>query len=95
MNLSRDLLAMMQDFGVSASDGTRTAKGLLDSADEMLRAGAGPVALIGKSITFTLRTGDLDTTTGSRLTIAGTAYIVREQLQLDDGMLTRILCARG
>jgi len=95
MNVASDILAMMRDFGSTIAAGGRTTKGIVDSADEAMMAAGSMSPFIGRSIVVTLRTDDLVLTEGGALTIDGKPYIVREKYHLDDGLLTRILCARG
>lgn len=86
---------MLADFGVAISAGGKQAKGLVDSADEALMQSGNPSPFIGRSIVVTLRTGDLAIKEGDPMSIGGVAHIVREKYQLEDGMLTRLLCAKA
>lgn len=94
MNLSADLLVMLYDFGQPIASGGRTARGLVDSADEALMQN-GPSPFIGRSTVVTFRTGDLVAAEGDEITVAGVRYFIRERLQLEDGLLTRLLCAKA
>lgn len=95
MNLADDIAVMLADFGQPIASGGRTARGLVDSADEALMQSGGPSPFIGRSTVVTFRTGDLVAAEGDEITIAGVRYFIREKLQLEDGLLTRILCAKA
>lgn len=95
MNIADDLNVLLADLGVVVSAGGKTAKGLLDDADEEVLAGGGPAQLLGRSIVVTLRTGSIDVAAGSALTVNGTSYIARDIRKLDDGLLTRIFCSKA
>lgn len=90
-----EIAIMMRDLGVTVTAGARTCKGLLDSFDEQILQGGGPTNALGRQIILTIRTGDIDVTNGSQLSIAGALHVVRERYQIEDGMLTRLVCSRG
>lgn len=94
MNLAQDVRVLLNDFGVPVAAGGRTAKALVDSADEMLMAN-GNAPMIGRHIVATMMTGSVPVQTGGQLTIDGVAYRASEVYQLDDGLITRVVCARG
>lgn len=94
MNLDADIAAMLSDFGQPIASGGRQAKGLVDSADEALMQN-GPSPFIGRSTTVTFRTSDLGAAEGDEITVNGVRYFIREKLQLEDGLLTRALCAKA
>lgn len=94
MNLADDIAVMLADFGQPIASGGRQAKGLVDSADEALMQN-GPSPFIGRSTTVTFRTSDLAAKDGDEITINGVRHFIRERYQLEDGLLTRILCARA
>lgn len=95
MNLAADIAVMLSDFGQPIASGGRTARGLVDAADEALMQSSGPSPFVGRSTVVTFRTGDLAAQEGDEITVAGVRYFIREKLQLEDGLLTRVLCARA
>lgn len=95
MNIYDDLRVMLADLGVVVSAGGKTAKGLLDDADEEILAGGGPSQLLGNSIVVTIRTGSVDIEAGGTLTVNGTTYAARDVRKLDDGMVTRVFCSKA
>ncbi len=94
MNLAQDVRVLLADFGVPVSAGGRTAQALVDSADELLMQN-GNAPLIGRHIVATLMTGSVPVAVGGQLVIDGVAYRAAEVYRLDDGLLTRIVCAKG
>lgn len=98
MNLTNDLVVMLNDFGVSValSSAPQTqTKALVDSADEAVMANGNPSPFIGRSVVLTLRTGALDVREGTELTFGGHRYVVREKYQIEDGLLTRLLVVKA
>lgn len=95
MNIADDLRVMLADMGVTVSAGGKTAKGLLDDADEEILAGGGPSQLLGNSIVVTIRTGSIDVEAGGMITVNGTTYAARDIRKLDDGLITRIFCSKA
>lgn len=95
MNLMRDLDVLMFDFGVTVAADGKTTRGIMDSVDEQMLANGAPVNMVGNNVSLIVRTGALDIDLGSIITADGKQYVVREKLQLDDGMLTKLLCAKG
>lgn len=88
-----DIPYLFADMGVTVVMGAYSTKGFIDTADELVTEGGAPGA-IGKMIAVTIKTGSLSgLAVGSIITVDGTYYTVRERLQIDDGTLTRILCA--
>lgn len=87
-----DLQYLLADMGVTVSVGSSSTKGLLDSADGEILAGAAS-GVLGKTIAVTVRTGVLSgLATGATATVASTSYKVRDVTQLDDGALTKFYC---
>jgi hypothetical protein len=95
VNLEQDITVMLLDLGSTIAAGGKQTRGMVDSADEALMQSGTPSPFIGRSIVVTIRTGSIPVTEGSALTIDGKPYLVREKYQLDDGLLTRILCAKA
>lgn len=93
MNLAQDVRVLLADFGVVIAAGNRTSKALVDSADELLMAN-GNAPLIGRHIVATVMTGSVPVKVGDALTIEGVAHRASEVYQLDDGLITRIICAK-
>lgn len=94
MNLAHDISIILADFGTPIMAGGKSAKALVDSADELLMQN-GNSPMIGRHIVATILTGSVPVQVGGSLTIDGASYRAAEVYQLDDGALTRIVCARG
>ncbi len=90
-----DITVLLMDMGQTISAGGKSTRGLVDSADEALMQAGTPSPFIGRSIVVTLRTGAIPLAEGGAISIDGKAHIVREKYQLDDGLLTRVLCAKA
>lgn len=90
-----DINALLADFGVPVTVGAVTAKGLEDAADEtMLSAESGAAHLVGRVRVVLVKTGTFTLAAKADITVDGTAYKVRDYAQIDDGALTRIVCAK-
>lgn len=87
MALTEDLGIFLNDFGVSCTAGAVTALGILDMPTQVL---AGEMVL-STDYTLTARAADFGGLKyGDSITVAGTAYQVRETRQLDDGAFVEI-----
>lgn len=95
MNLAADIVVMLQDFGVPVAAGLTTTKGIVDAADQEVLASGTQGALIGRAVILYIRTGSLTVANGTSLTIEGKPYVAREVYQLEDGMVTRVLCSKA
>jgi hypothetical protein len=87
MAWTEDLAPLFADFGVTVRHGARKALAIFDAPTTTALGGL--VSLDDHQLT--LATGDLpDLGHGDTVTIDGTAYVVREVMQLDDGALQRV-----
>jgi hypothetical protein len=87
MALSEDLTIFLQDFGVTCTAGAVTALGILDMPTQVL---AGDMVL-STDYSLTARTADFGGLSyGDSITVAGTAYQVREVRKVDDGAFVEI-----
>jgi len=83
--------AFLADFGVVVTDGSTTAKGILDMPSEVIAGGmviTTDYALTVKSSAFpTLKYED-------SLTVGGAAYVVREVKLQDDGVFSIVYLSK-
>jgi hypothetical protein len=89
-----DVQALINNAGgVSVTVGAVTANGLRDVTDE--EAFVGQVGLaIGRQVSVIVKTGTFPAlAAGVSITVEGTAYKVVEVRRIEDGALTRVLCA--
>ena len=87
MPLSEDLTVFLNDFGVSCTAGAVTALGILDMPSQII---SGDMVL-STDYTLTARNADFgDLIYGDSITVAGTAYQVRETRLIDDGAFVEI-----
>jgi hypothetical protein len=87
MAFTEDLSPLFADFGVTVRHGAVTAQAVLDAPTTTALGGL--VSL--EDFQLTLSTADLpDLAHGETVTIAGTAYLVREVMAIDDGALKRV-----
>jgi hypothetical protein len=86
-----DIMAMLDELGVSVSLGANETKGLIDYADELVLE-TDVTASVGKMMAVTIKTGSLPgLAVGMALTVDGVNYKAREVLRTGDGALTRIM----
>jgi len=87
MPLTEDLGVFLNDFGVSCTAGAVTALGILDMPSEVVAGGM----VLSTDYTLTARASDFGSLKyNDSITVAGTAYTVRETRLLDDGAFVEI-----
>lgn len=87
MALTEDLSIFLNDFGVTCTSGAISALGLFDMPSQVL---AGEMVL-STDYTLTARAADFGGLQyGDNITVAGTAYQVRETRLIDDGAFVEI-----
>jgi hypothetical protein len=85
--ITEDLSLFLQDFGVSCTAGAVTALGILDMPSQVL---AGDMVL-STDYTLTAKASDFGSLKyGDAITVAGTAYTVRETQYIDDGAMVQL-----
>ena len=79
------------DFGVSVTDGTNTAKGILDMPSEVIAGGM----VITTDYSLTVKTADFPRLKyDDPLTVNGAAYTVREAKLQDDGVFSIVYLSK-
>lgn len=87
MALTEDLSIFLDDFGVSCTAGAVSGIGILDMPSQII---SGDMVLT-TDYTLTCRAVDFgELKFGDSITVAGTAYQVREVRKLDDGAFVEI-----
>ncbi len=87
MAITEDLNLFLDDFGVSCTAGAISALGILDMPTQVV---AGDMVL-STDYTLTARAADFGGLKyGDSITVAGTAYTVRETRLIDDGAFVEI-----
>lgn len=87
MALSEDPSVFLNDFGVSCTAGAVSALGILDMPSQII---SGDMVLT-TDYTLTARAADFGGLKyGDAITVAGTAYQVRETRLIDDGVFVEI-----
>lgn len=87
MALTEDLSIFLDDFGVSCTAGAVSGIGILDMPSQII---SGDMVLT-TDYTLTCRAADFGGLKfGDSITVAGTAYQVREVRKLDDGAFVEI-----
>ncbi len=85
--ITEDLSLFLQDFGVNCTAGAVTALGILDMPSQVL---AGEMVL-STDYTLTAKASDFGSLKyGDAITVAGTAYTVRETQYIDDGAMVQL-----
>lgn len=88
-----EIQAIIDEFGVAVVIAGVTSKGIVDRIDEELLAGMQTKAM-GRMISVIVKTGTFPGLVERvQATVEGTVYRVREIMRLDDGALTKFLCA--
>lgn len=85
----------LADFGAPCSTGGQVFKGIFDAPDELIAIGSG--GQIGTDYSLLVKTSDaiaLPIITGTALTVNGVNYRARAQMQVDDGVFTRVMLTR-
>lgn len=81
----------LQDFGVTATVGSATAKVIFDKPDEIIGEGLA----ISTEYIITFKTSDLPTLAGGNsISIDSQNYRVREVRKIDDGTFSRALLTK-
>jgi hypothetical protein len=92
MALSEDLSVFLNDFGVSCTAGAISGLGILDMPGQVVANGM----VISTDYMLTTRTADFGGLMyGDSITVAGTAYTVRENRMLDDGSFCEIMLQKS
>lgn len=87
MTLTEDLSLFLTDFGVTVTSGAVTGLGILDMPSQVL---AGEMVL-STDYTLTAKASDFGSLKyGDAITVAGTAYTVRETQYIDDGAMVQL-----
>lgn len=76
----------LADFGVACSVGAVNFKGILDRPDETLNMAG--VNVLSTMYALTIKTSDVAAAgiaSGTAITVAGVAYVVRDVIAQDDG----------
>lgn len=91
---AEDIQPMLDGFGIPATVGGVTARGIRDTQDEAVAA-AEDGSFIGRVVTLIVKTGTFPgLAEGVAITVEGTAYTVRQQWLIEDGALTRVRCSK-
>lgn len=87
MAITEDLSLFLADFGVTVTSGAVTGLGILDMPSQVL---AGDMVL-STDYTLTAKASDFGSLKyGDAITVAGTAYTVRETQYIDDGAMVQL-----
>jgi hypothetical protein len=96
MAIVEDLSVFFADLGVACQAGAVSFTGLLDMPTDSLAMSGVPV--LNNAYVLTARASDAAAAAlaqGSALTVAGTGYVVREVLKVDDGALCHITLTKA
>ena len=87
MTITENLDAFLDDFGVTCTAGAVTALGILDMPSQVLLSDA----ILSTDYTLTARASNFGGLKyGDAITVAGTAYTVRETQYIDDGAMVQL-----
>jgi len=87
MAITENLDAFLNDFGVTCTAGAVTALGILDMPSQVLLSDA----ILSTDYTLTARASNFGSLKyGDVITVAGTAYTVRETQYIDDGAMVQL-----
>jgi hypothetical protein len=87
MAITENLDAFLDDFGVTCTAGAVTALGILDMPSQVLLSDA----ILSTDYTLTARASNFGGLKyGDAITVAGTAYTVRETQYIDDGAMVQL-----
>jgi len=87
MAITENLDAFLDDFGVTCVAGAVTALGILDMPSQVLLSDA----ILSTDYTLTERASSFGSLKyGDAITVAGTAYTVRETQYIDDGAMVQL-----
>ena len=87
MSFAEDLSTFLVDFGVTCTSGATTALGVLDMPSQVV---AGDMVLTTDYVLTALATDFGSLKYQDTITVAGTAYMVRETRFIDDGAFVEI-----
>jgi hypothetical protein len=88
---SETTAVFLADFGVACTSGASSFKGILDAPDDTLSMGG--VNLLSTMYQLTVHASDVQTAnikSGTAITVAGVAYVVRDVLSVDDGVFNHL-----
>jgi hypothetical protein len=87
MAITENLDTFLDDFGVTCTAGAVTALGILDMPSQVLLSDA----ILSTDYTLTARASNFGGLKyGDAITVAGTAYTVRETQYIDDGAMVQL-----
>jgi hypothetical protein len=87
VTITENLDAFLDDFGVTCTAGAVTALGILDMPSQVLLSDA----ILSTDYTLTARASNFGSLKyGDAITVAGTAYTVRETQYIDDGAMVQL-----
>jgi hypothetical protein len=87
VTITENLDAFLNDFGVTCTAGAVTALGILDMPSQVLLSDA----ILSTDYTLTARASNFGGLKyGDAITVAGTAYTVRETQYIDDGAMVQL-----
>lgn len=93
--LTESLSVFLRDFGVTCVAGGRTFLGLLDTPDETMNMAG--VNVVSTMYECTVQTTDAQAaalSSGSAITVAGQAFVIRDLLLFDDGAFTKLTLSK-
>lgn len=89
MNFETDVF--LKDFGLPVVWGSRSGLGILDAPSEIIAGGM----VLTTDYQLTIKTSDFPgLLRGETLTVNGTAYMVREARQIDDGVFSNVFLSQ-
>ena len=92
---AENLAVFFADFGVACTAGTYAFTGILDTPDESMNmAGVNLLSTMYELICKTTDVHAAGIATGSSITAAGNAYVVRDVMLEDDGAITKLTLSR-
>ena len=90
-----DVDTLLREFGVPVVRGSESTTGIVDEVDIEMMAGDG-ATFVGHQTSILVRTGSLeDPAAQDIIVVNGVRYRVATVSQVDDGGLTRLLCAQA
>ncbi len=90
-----NLDVFLQDHGLPVVKGGYSCIGILDQPDQALNMGGGNV--LSTMYELTLKTTDVVAggfSSGAALTVNGVAFVVRDDLQIDDGAFSKLTLSK-
>lgn len=92
---AENLDVFLRDFGLTCVAGSRSFSVLLDTPDETMNMAG--VNVLSTMYACTAKTSDVQAAalaSGSPVTVAGTAYVVRDVVLQDDGAFTKLTLSK-